>query len=52
MKDVQKQIDERNVYLNQVGIKDFMMPMEISIMIIRTMESAAPKWKLIAVPVK
>ncbi len=29
MKDVQKQIDERNVYLNQVGIKDFMMPMEI-----------------------
>ena len=28
MKDVQKQIDGRDVYLNQVGIKDFVVPME------------------------
>lgn len=29
MKDVQKQIDERQVYLNRVGIKDFRMPVEL-----------------------
>ncbi len=29
MKDVQKQIDERNIFLNRVGIKDFKFPMEI-----------------------
>lgn len=28
MKDVQKQTDGRNIYLNQVGIKDFVLPME------------------------
>ncbi|MBQ1489643.1 MAG: GTP cyclohydrolase I FolE2 [Eubacterium sp.] len=29
MKDVQKQIDTRGVYLDQVGIKDFVFPIEI-----------------------
>ncbi len=29
MKDVQKQIDERGVYLNKVGIKDLVFPIEI-----------------------
>lgn len=29
MKDVQQQIDDRNVYLNEVGIKDLVFPIEI-----------------------
>jgi GTP cyclohydrolase I len=29
MKDVQNQIDERDVFLDQVGIKDFVFPMQI-----------------------
>ena len=29
MKDVQSQIDERDVSLDQVGIKDFVFPMQI-----------------------
>lgn len=29
MKDVQKQIDNRNIFLNRVGIKDFRFPVEI-----------------------
>ena len=29
MKDVQKQIDERNVYLNEVGVKDLTFPIQI-----------------------
>lgn len=29
MKDIQNQIDERNIYLNEVGIRDFKYPVEI-----------------------